>query len=158
MDPGYIEGNAEEREAKQLRRPSLPKAKQWLQFLEHHQERMPLDGIGWLALARDAVVELHLLAAVAARRLRGNPGWDMQGTMTQDTEKLEYQARKLLTKVEAINKKDVPARLEFLFDSLIGAVKNQIRLSREIDKMKAEGELVVDVTIDRPARQLVEEG
>ena len=158
MDPGSDSVRAEQRLANQLTRPALLKARQWLEFIEHNQRFMPHDGIGWLAAIRDSVVELHLLAVTGARRLRKNPSWDLQGTMTQDTEKLEDQARRLLVRVESIDKKDVPVRLEFLLDSLVGAVKNQVRLAREIDRMQAEGEIWCDVTIDRPAQQLVENG
>ena len=158
MDPGFDNARAEQRLANQLKRPALLKARQWLEFLQEHAEKMPRDGVGWLAAIRDSVVELHLLAVTGARRLRKNPEWDIQGTMAQDTEKLEDQARRLLARVEAIPEKDVPARLEFLWDSLKGAVKNQVRLAREIDIMQAEGEIWCDVTIDRPAQQLVENG
>ena len=158
MDPGCDNARADAREAAQLRRPALLKARQWLEFLEEHAEKMPRDGVGWLAAIRDSVVELHLLAVTGARRLRKNPEWDIQGTMAQNTEKLEDQARRLLVRVESIDKKDVPVRLEFLLDSLVGAVKNQVRLAREIDRMQAEGEIWCDVTIDRPAQRLVENG
>lgn len=158
MDPGYIQGNAEVREAKQLLRPSLPKCGQWLTFIREKAHKMPKDGIGWISLMRDGTIELHLLALIAARRLRGNPEWDIQGTMTQDTERLETQARRLLAKVESIDDKDIPVRLEHLWDTFKGAIKNQVRLAREIDKMQLSGQLFVDVTIDRPAQQLVEDG
>ena len=158
MDPGCDNARADAREAAQLRRPALLKARQWLEFLDVNAHKMPKDGIGWLAQIRDAVVESNLLVVIAARRLRKNPEWDIQGTMVQDTEKLEDQARRLLAKVEAIPEKDIPVRLEFLWDSLKGAVKNQVRLAREIDKMQAEGEIWCDVTIDRPAQRLVENG
>ena len=158
MDPGCDNARADAREAAQLRRPALLKARQWLEFLDVNAHKMPKDGIGWLAQIRDAVVESNLLVVIAARRLRKNPEWDIQGTMVQDTEKLEDQARRLLARVEAIPEKDVPVRLEFLWDSLKGAVKNQVRLAREIDKMQAEGDIWCDVTYERNSKRLVENG
>lgn len=133
----------------------LPKARQWLAFLEFHDERLPGDH-GWAAALKDTLLDLHHAIASAARRLRGNPVWDIQGTMTDDTERLEDRAARMLRRVEGIDKRDVPLRFEPLLDCVIGACRQQVRLAREIDRMQLEGHISVDVTADLAAKQVVE--
>jgi hypothetical protein len=143
-------------DAQILAQPSFPKAKQWLAWIQYHQAAFP-RGAGWLDCLADVFVELHHLIATSARRIRGNPTWDLQGTMTDDTEPLEDRAHRLLRKVEAINRRDVPTRFEPMLDCLFGAVRQQVRLGREIDQMRAKGELRINVLVDQKSGTVVEQ-
>jgi hypothetical protein len=108
---------------------------------------------------RDTLLGLHHAVATAARRLRGNPTWDLQGTMTEDTLPLEDEAVRWVSLAESVlARPDFPERLKPFAEVLEGACRQQARLAREIDRMQRRGELVVDVTYDRTARQLVEVG
>jgi hypothetical protein len=148
---------ASERHARALRQPALPKARQWLQWLAYHEAALP-TGAGWIDCLRDTAIALHHQIASAARRLRGNPLWDLQGTMTEDTERLAERAVRLLRRVEALDRRDIPERFAPLLDCLIGACRQQVRLGREIDLLRERGALSVDVTVDHQARRLIEAG
>jgi hypothetical protein len=137
---------------------SLPKARQWVQWLLYHVDDLPHDH-GWVLLYRDTLIGLHHALVSAARRLRGNPTWDIQGTMTDDTERLELGARRWARNAsELLTRKDIPERFRPLLHLLEGACNQQVRLAQEIDRMRLDGELQVDVTYDRAARRLVEVG
>jgi hypothetical protein len=127
--------------------PSLPKALQWLQWLRYHYDTLPAHP-GWVRGVRDTLAGLHHTIAISARRLRGNPIWDVQGTMIEDTAPLEDVARHALAVFEQINRKDVPPRFDKVLDCLFGALRQQIRLAREIDRMRLMGQLEVDVLVD----------
>lgn len=77
--------------------------------------------------------------------------------MTDDTESLEGRAQRLLAKFETINKRDLPARFAPLIDCLYGAMRQQVRLGREIDTMRLRGHIDVDVFIDAASRTAVEQ-
>lgn len=139
-----------------LRQPSLPKARQWLAWVAYHEAHLPA-ATGWQRGLRDICIALHHQIASAARRLRGNPTWDLQGTMTEDTERLETRAQRLLTTFETINRRDVPTRFEPLLDCLYGALRQQVRLGREIDTMQRAGQLAVDVQVDAVNQTAVEQ-
>lgn len=133
-----------------LKQPSLPKARQWLQWLDYHLPDLPQHD-GWERCVRDTLVALHHAVACSARRLRGNPTWDLQGTMTDDTEPLEDAAQRLTRRLEFLKRNgmwQVPERFERAMDCLYGACRQQIRLAREIDQMRAAGKLEVDVQVD----------
>jgi len=135
---------------------SLPKARQWLQWLRYHIHDLPADH-GWVELYRDTLIGLHHAIVCAARRLRGNPTWDLQGTMTDDTERLEEGALRWARNASALRfRPDVPERFRVLVDVLHGACNQQVRLAREIDRMHRHGEIQVDVTYDQHAQRLVE--
>jgi hypothetical protein len=125
--------------------------------LEYHEAALP-RGAGWIDCFRETAIALHHQIAITARRLRGNPIWDLQGTMTDDTAPLEDAARRLLIQVEGLSRQDVPVRFKIWLDCLIGACRQQVRLAREVDLVKAGGALQVDVSIDRAARRLIEVG
>ena len=131
-------------DAQVLAQPSLPKARQWLEWLAYHQSDLPAHP-GWARGVRDTLLGLHHTVATAARRLRKNPTWDFQGTMTDDTESLEDRAHLVLRQFEQINRKDVPLRFAKVLDCLYGALRQQIRLAREIDRMRQRGLIECDV-------------
>jgi len=140
------------------RGPALPKARQWLRWLAYHDARLPRDH-GWTEACRDVLVGLHHAVATAARRLRGNPTWDLQGTMTEDTSPLESEAVQFATLAQSIlARPDFPERLRPFAEVLDGACRQQVRLAREIDRMQRQGALVIDVSLDKAARALVEVG
>lgn len=130
-----------------LRQSSLPKAAQWLAWLRYHHDHLPAHP-GWARGVRDALTNLHHVIAISARRLRGNPIWDVQGTLMEDTAPLEDFARHALAVFDLINRKDVPERFGKVMDCLYGALRQQIRLAREIDQMRLMGRIDVDVLID----------
>jgi hypothetical protein len=137
---------------------SLPKSRQWLQWLAYHLDELPGDH-GWICQARDTTIGLHHAIVSAARRLRKNPTWDLQGTMTDDTERLADGALRWARTAQALGSRaDIPDRFRPLVEVLQGACNQQVRLATEIDRMQRDGELVVDVTLDRAAQQLVEVG
>ena len=68
--------------------------------------------------------------------------------MTDDTESLEYRAERLLARFNTINRRDIPTRFEPLVDCLLGALRQQVRLGREIDTLRLGGNIRVDVTVD----------
>ena len=141
-----------------IRGATLPKARQWLVWLAYHLDELPADH-GWIALCRDTLLGLHHAIVCCARRLRGNPTWDLQGTMTDDTERLEDGARRWARNAAALGSRDdIPDRFRPLIAVLQGACNQQVRLAKEIDRMQRTGELQVDVTLDRAAQQLVEVG
>jgi len=130
-----------------LNQPSLPKARQWLEWLAYHEEHLP-QAHGWQRGLSDAAILLHHAIATAARRLRRNPTWDFQGTMTDDTQPLEDIAQRALTLYESLDQRDFPERFRHLALCLYGALRQQVRLGREIDVMRRMGHLDVDVLVD----------
>jgi hypothetical protein len=148
--------SAEHLDAQILRRPSLPVARQWLAWLRYHEDHLP-GYTGWQRLLRDTLIDLHHQIACSARRLRNNPTWDIQGTMTDDTESLEEKATRNLARFNALNRRDVPTRFEQVLDCLFGALRQQVRLGREIDTMRRAGALRVDVQVDTVATTAVEQ-
>ena len=69
--------------------------------------------------------------------------------MTDDTESLEYRAARALKRFELeVNRRDIPERFVPLVDCLLGALRQQIRLGREIDTLRLGGNIRVDVTVD----------
>jgi hypothetical protein len=137
---------------------ALPKARQWLQWLAYADDTLPREH-GWPAAVRDTLVGLHHGVATAARRLRGNPTWDLQGTMTEDTLPLADEAVRWVSLAESVlARPDFPERLRPFAEVLEGACRQQVRLAREIDRMQRAGELVVAVDYDRAAERLVEAG
>lgn len=146
-----------------LNQASLPKARQWLQWLEYHTDNLP-SAHGWEALLRDTLVRFHHQVAITARRLRGNPIWDIQGTMREDTAPLEPEAIKICGTLEAFyprNKdgrwKGCPEHFQKAMDCLYGALRQQVRLAREIDEMRDTGRINVDVLLDQKEVTLVEQ-
>ena len=139
-----------------LNQPSLPKARQWMQWLRYHVDNLPAHP-GWACAVRDALACLHHSVAISARRLRQNPTWDFQGTMMEDTAPLEDFAQHALAVFEQINRKDVPVRFDKVLDCLYGALRQQIRLAREIDRMRLAGQLDIDVLVDVKNESAVEQ-
>jgi len=141
-----------------IRGAALPKARQWVQWLLYHVDDLPADH-GWIQLYRDTLIGLHHAIVSSARRLRKNPTWDLQGTMTDDTERLEDGALRWARNAAALGSRDdVPDRFRPMVTLLVGACNQQVRLAKEIDRMRRDGELQVDVTYDRTAERLVEVG
>jgi hypothetical protein len=77
--------------------------------------------------------------------------------MTDDTESLEGRAERLLAKFQTINKRDLPIRFAPLVDCLFGALRQQVRLGREIDTLRRAGRIEVDVFVDEANRTAVEQ-
>jgi len=77
--------------------------------------------------------------------------------MTDDTESLEDMAQRYLRRFEQINRRDVPIRFEATLDCLYGALRQQIRLGREIDRMRERGKIECDVFVDDVNRNGVEQ-
>jgi hypothetical protein len=96
----------------------------------------------------------------AARRLRGNPGWDMAGTMRDDTINLEEEARACLAQFERDKPRleDMPARFVPLLTALEGAYRQQVRLAREIEEQRTTGTLYVDADNEARAIQRMASG
>ena len=143
-------------DARVLAQSSLPKARQWLRWLQYHHDTLPAHP-GWCRGVRDVLLELHHSIAISARRLRGNPIWDFQGTMSDDTEPLEDRAQLVLRHFDQINRKDIPIRFEKVLDCLYGALRQQIRLAREIDLMRLRGKLDIDVLVDVKNESAIEQ-
>jgi len=144
--------------SERIRGSALPKARQWVQWLLYHVDELPHDH-GWILLYRDTLIGLHHAIACGARRLRGNPTWDLQGTMTDDTARLEDEALRWARNAAALgSRSDIPERFGPMIELLHGACIQQVRLAKEIDRMRLAGELQIDVTMDRAAQQLVEVG
>lgn len=139
-----------------LNQASLPKARQWLQWLDYHTDNLP-HGAGWQRGMSDSAILLHHSIAIGARRLRGNPIWDYQGTMTEDTEPLEDIAQRAVKLYESLDQRDFPERFRKLALCLYGALRQQVRLAREIDEMREAGRLQVDVLLDQKTVTLVEQ-
>jgi hypothetical protein len=109
-------------------------------------------------LIRDTFIcSMHLILN-CARRLRKNPGWDMQGTMTDDTVNLFHQACEVRDTwlKNAPAKESRPVRLIELYDLADGIVNQGVRLSREIMLMQHAGAIEVDVTVDRATQRIIE--
>jgi len=144
--------------SERIRGAALPKARQWLVWLAYHLHELPADH-GWPALTRDTVVGLHHAIVTSARRLRRNPIWDLQGTMIDDTIRLEDEALRWVRNAGALLlRPDIPPSFRPLLLVLEGACKQQARLAREIDHLHDGGALQVDVSIDHAAQRLIEVG
>ena len=150
-------------DARILAQPSLPKARQWLTWVAYHFAELP-QGDGWQCGLRDTLLGLHHQIAISARRLRGNPIWDFQGTMTDDTEPLEPGAVRLCGLFEANYPrtpdgrwKNTPDRYQRMMDCFYGALRQQVRLAREIDCMREAGSITVDVMLDQKTVTLTEQ-
>ena len=140
----------EQLDAQVLAQPTLPKARQWMDWLRYHHDHLPAHP-GWARGVRDTLLGLHYTIAISARRLRKNPTWDFQGTMTDDTAPLEHPAQAILANFQSINPKDLPPRFQPVLDCLFGALRQQIRLAREIDRMQRTGQIDVDVYFNEKA-------
>lgn len=81
--------------------------------------------------------------------------------MTDDTERLEDHAHRLMTRLEVLRHKDghwmVPERFDQLVTCLYGALRQQIRLAREIDEMRERGKIDVDVLVDVKSESATEQ-
>ena len=142
--------------ARRVRGGALPKARQWCEWLAYHGAALPADH-GWIQQTRDTLLELHHAIVTAARRLRGNPCWDLQGTMTDDTERLAIRADALAQRAAALKRRpDIPARFQPLLDVLEGACRQHVRLAREIDAVRAGHALAIELTTDQFGRRLLE--
>jgi len=142
--------------ALRIRGGALPKARQWLDWLAYHLAELPADH-GWMQQTRDTVLELHHAIVTAARRLRGNPCWDLQGSMTDDTERLTVRAEALAQRAATLKlRPDIPERFAGLIDVLEGACRQHVRLAREIDTLRAGHALAIELTADRFGRRLIE--
>lgn len=133
---------------------SLPKCREWNTWLGWWWDRMGDETQGWSKFLRDATVVLHHMILNAARRLRGNPGWDMAGTMRDDTVNLESEARANLAQFEKDKPRpgDIPVRFVPILDALEGAFRQQVRIARELEENRATGSLYVDA--DNEARAI----
>ena len=138
-----------------LNQGSLLKARQWTVWLQYHLDTLPA-GHGWERGLRDTLVGLHHGITCGARRLRRNPIWDLQGSMMDDTERLEDRAMRNLARFEQF-RRDIPTRFEKVGDCLYGALRQQVRLAREIDEMRAKGHIDVDVLVDVKNEAAVEQ-
>lgn len=140
-----------------LKEASLPKCREWQEWLNYHLASLP-SATGFDRLLSDTVIELHHLICNAARRLRSNPGWDIQGTMRDDTVRLEHEARAALARWQMHRpRRGLSPDVLLWCETLEGALSQQVRLGREIDQMRAEGALDIAVTADRRTGQLIEE-
>ena len=155
--------SAEHLDRQVLNQASLPKARQWLEWLRYHHDALPAAH-GWEEWARDTLLAFHHRIAIAARRLRGNPIWDFQGTMSDDTEPLEPGAVRLCGLFEANYPrtrdgrwKNTPDRYQRMMDCFYGALRQQVRLAREIDLMREQGSITVDVMLDQKTVTLTEQ-
>jgi hypothetical protein len=124
-------------------------------WLRYHLDTLPA-ATGWQRGLRDVLVELHHHVTCCARRLRGNPPWDLQGTLMDDTQSLEDMGHRLQRTFDQINPHDLPARFSTLVECLHGAIRQQIRLGREIDLMQLRGQIRVDVMVDTKSETAVE--
>ena len=138
-----------------LAESSLPKCREWDAWLRYHLDTLPND-TGLERLLRDTLIVVHHNVANCARRLRGNPGWDIQGSMRDDTIRLEDEARENLAHWKNHRPKYAPAKLEKLFDCLEGALAQQVRLAREIDELQTTGKIDLAVTTDGATGNLIE--
>jgi len=77
--------------------------------------------------------------------------------MSDDTEPLEDRAQLVLRHFDQINRKDIPIRFEKVLDCLYGALRQQIRLAREIDLMRLRGKLDIDVLVDVKNESAIEQ-
>src|SRR5215471_8780345 len=127
-----------------------------MEWLRYHEATLP-QSTGWQRGLSDSVILLHHSIAISARRLRGNPIWDYQGTMTQDTEPLENIAMRAVKLYEGLDQRDFPERFRKLALCLFGALRQQVRLAREIDLMREQGHINVDVLLDQKAVTLIEQ-
>ena len=139
-----------------LNQASLPKARQWMEWLRYHTDTLP-SSTGWQRGLSDSAILLHHSIAISARRLRGNPIWDYQGTMSEDSQRLEEIARLAVKNYEAIDQRDIPERFQKLALCIFGALRQQVRLAREIDEMRDAGRINVDVLLDQKEVTLVEQ-
>lgn len=138
------------------RERSLAKCRQWEVWLNHNLASLPAD-TGLVHLIRDTLIVLHHNATNCARRLRGNPGWDIQGTMRDDTVRLEDEARENLAHFKNHHRREeIPVKLAPLVDLLEGALNAQIRLAREIDEIRETGALELEVTTDKATSKIIE--
>jgi len=82
--------------------------------------------------------------------------------MNQDTERLEDQAMRVVKLVDHLRLTPgspiwlVPERFQKVMDCLYGAVRQQVRLAREIDQMRERGQIECDVFVDEVNRTAVE--
>lgn len=140
-----------------LSRSSLRVAAQWRQWLDHHLEAFDVTD-PQVRLIRDTLICCMHNLTNCARRIRGNPGWDMSGTLRDDTVNLHDEmltARKMYLD-NRLPMERQPAKLANLYFLTDGIVNQQVRLAREVTEMRDTGALNIDVTTDRRTGQIIE--
>lgn len=140
-----------------LSRSSLRVSAQWVQWLNHNLDSLDYSDPQERLLRDSSIVAMHNVLN-CARRLRGNPGWDMSGTMRDDTVNLHEEMLAALKtwKDNAPKAESRPSKLVPLYDLIEGVLNNQVRLAREIQEMREEGALSLSVTTDRQTKRIIE--
>jgi len=149
---------------KRISGSSLIKAQEWIEFLDAHAQTFK-DEQPWVTFAVQAIVNLHQGLIIMSRRVRKNQSWTGSMTMAEQTVGLVNDATERLTwfekHSEQIDQTQLPEWAKFLFASIQGGLRMQVRISKDCEMILRKGHLLVNVsprvdTIEK-ARELGEE-
>ncbi len=143
---------------------SLLKADEWIEFLDQHAATFK-DEQPWVTLLVQCVINLHQGFIIQSRRLRKNEYWTGAMTMAEQTVGIVNDAEErnawFEKQSEQVDQTLLPDWARFMFCSIQGAFRMQIRIARDIEQIIRKGHLLVNVnpnvdTIEK-ARELGEE-
>lgn len=132
----------------QIKGSSLVKGTQWIEYLDAHGSTIA-ESEPWVRFLLNAVVSLHQGFVIMSRRLRKNREFAGVGTMAEDTIGLLEDARTRLAwfenHSEEIDQRVIPDWAKFLFVSLQGSMRMQVRLAGETEQILRKGHLLLAV-------------
>lgn len=127
---------------------SLVKGQQWLAYLDAHGSTIA-DSEPWVRFLLNGVVSFHQGFIIMSRRLRKNRAWAGSGTMAEDVIGLVDDASTRLAwfekHSEEVDQRVLPDWAKFLFVSLQGGLRMQVRLAGEAEQIQRKGHLLLAV-------------
>ena len=131
-----------------VRGSSLVKGRQWIEYLDEWGQTFK-DGEPWVRFLLNAVVSYHQGFIIMSRRLRKNRPVAGSGTMAEDTIGLVNDAAGRLAwfdkHSEEIDQRGLPEWAKFMFASIQGGLRMQVRLATEAEQIMRKGHLLLAV-------------
>jgi len=132
----------------QIKGSSLVKGQQWIEYLDAHGSTIA-ESEPWVRFLLNGVVSFHQGFVIMSRRLRKNRAWTGSGTMAEETIGLVDDASMRLSwfekHSEEIDQRGLPDWATFMFVSLQGGLRMQVRLAHEAEQIMRKGHLLLAV-------------
>ncbi len=149
---------------KRISGSSLIKAQEWIEFLNEHAATFK-DEQPWVTLLVQAIINFHQGLIIMSRRVRKNAYWTGSMTMAEQTIGLVADASERLawfeTQSEQVDQTLLPEWAKFMFASIQGGLRMQVRIAKDCEIILRKGHLLVNVSprVDsiEKARELGEE-
>lgn len=132
----------------QVKGSSLVKGQQWIDYLDAYAGLFR-DEQPWARFLLNATASFHQGFIIMSRRLRKNREFAGVGTMAEETAGLLSDAAERLAWFEnhsqEIDERGLPDWARFLFASLQGGLRMQVRLATEAEQILRKGHLLLAV-------------